>query len=188
MSTGDFIFGEARLVSLQRKLAVGFIGAALFLSGCASIVDPLPPGAGPQGPGGDAAESAPAEPSLPEPPTLRVVTPPPAGEIEPGSQEDGGGPVFLDEMGVALEGSPPAPYLSLVGNLPTPCHELLVSITVPDEQNRIVVRVSSRADPETVCIQVLAPLDEKVPLGEYPPGAYSVLLNGEQAGEFVIPG
>ncbi len=155
-------------MSPSRLLAPVSLGLVMLCMGCSPIVDPFPP------------TGAPADSLQPGAPGEG----PREGETEKGEARDA---VFLNERGVILEGSPPAPYLTLVGNLPTPCHELQVTVAPPDEQNRIEVRAASSADPDAVCIQVLAPLDEKVPLGEYAPGAYTVRLNGEEIGEFTIP-
>jgi hypothetical protein len=76
-----------------------------------------------------------------------------------------------------------------VGSLPTPCHALRVAVAPPDADNHIAVDVYTVVDPNQICTQVLAELDETIPLGSfptetYPSGTYTVIVNGETAGEF----
>ncbi|MGB6422595.1 MAG: hypothetical protein WBF05_12225, partial [Anaerolineales bacterium] len=73
--------------------------------------------------------------------------------------------------------------LLVEGALPTPCHELRVEISDPDEQNRIYVEVYSLSKPGEICVQVLESFDENVPLKGFPSGEYSVWVNGEEVGE-----
>jgi hypothetical protein len=94
------------------------------------------------------------------------------------------GEVFIDSQEIqVVEGVPPQYQLVVTGSLPTPCHELRVVIDVPDEQNRIDVQIYSLVDPDTICIQVLEPIEATIPLGSYPSGSYTVWVNGEAAGE-----
>jgi hypothetical protein len=74
--------------------------------------------------------------------------------------------------------------LHITGSLPTPCHQLKVEVSEPDEQNKINVEVYSLVDPTQNCIQVLKAFDETIPLASYTDGSYTVTLNGEEVGEF----
>jgi len=49
------------------------------------------------------------------------------------------------------------------------------------------VEVYSLVQPDQVCIQVLEPFDVNVPLGSYVAGSYTVVINGEEMGEFTSP-
>ena len=131
------------------------------------------------------------------PPPDRAVTSPPEDSMptsapsespyapKPGDDQLIRGEVYLDEASLLIrESFPPQIVLVLRGNLPTPCHELRADIAPPEQENRIAVEVYSVVDPDTVCIQVLEPLEEQIELGTFPGGHYSVWVNGELAGEF----
>jgi hypothetical protein len=93
--------------------------------------------------------------------------------------------VYLDEFNILILESYPVQFnLQLKGNLPTPCHQLRVSIADPDSKNRIYVDVYSVSDPNEICVQMLEPVDASIPLGSFPTGHYTVWVNGEQVGEF----
>jgi len=95
------------------------------------------------------------------------------------------GEVFIEEKGLLVrESYPPQISLSMSGNLPTPCHELRVQVSEPDEKNNIQVEAYSVTDPNMMCTQVLKPFQASIDLGTFPSGHYSVYVNGELAGEF----
>jgi hypothetical protein len=95
------------------------------------------------------------------------------------------GEAFIEEKGLLIrESYPPQISLSLSGNLPTPCNELRVQISEPDETNNIQVDVYSVVDPNMMCTQVLKSFQASIDLGTFPSGHYSVYVNGEPAGEF----
>ena len=95
------------------------------------------------------------------------------------------GPVYLDSADLlTLESYPLQFVLALTGNLPTPCHQLRLDVQPPDGENRIEVRVYSVADPDEVCIQVLEPFEVSLPLGSFPAGHYTLIVNGENVAEF----
>ena len=125
-----------------------------------------------------------------------AVTSPPVGQPteepqmnplfpQPGDEKLTRGEAFVSEPGLLIrESFPPQIALSISGDLPTPCHQLRVAVEAPDVENRISIDAYSVVDPEMVCIQVLEPFEEMVDLGSFPPGHYSVWVNGELAGEF----
>lgn len=93
--------------------------------------------------------------------------------------------VYLDSTDLLVMESYPLQFmLMLKGNLPTPCHELRVVPSEPDAENRIEVEVYSVADPDAVCIMMLQPFEQNIPLGSFPSGHYTLWINGEQAAEF----
>jgi hypothetical protein len=49
-----------------------------------------------------------------------------------------------------------------------------------------MVEAFSLQDPALDCIQVLQELEERLPIGSYSEGSYSVWLNGELVGEFEV--
>ena len=95
------------------------------------------------------------------------------------------GAVFIDSAQLLImESYPPQVALILKGSQPTPCNELRVFVNKPDAENRIQVEAYSVSEPGKICIEVLAPFDVNIPLGSYPPGHYTVLVNGKQVGDF----
>jgi hypothetical protein len=95
------------------------------------------------------------------------------------------GPVYLGETQIyILESYPMQVKLEVTGNLPTPCHHLRATVSKPDNQNRIHVEIYSLTDPDVICIQVLEPFEERLSLGSFTDGSYTVWINGEQVEEF----
>ena len=112
---------------------------------------------------------------------------PPANPFAPqaGDKDLVRGKVYLDESSLLIrESFPPQITLLIRGTLPTPCNSLRVDVAAPDTENNIKVDVYSLADPDTMCVQVLSPLEESVELGTFPTGHYSVWVNEEMVGEF----
>jgi len=140
------------------KPALSILVAAVFLAACVPAAATPTPGI---------------------PPALHPFAP------QPGDSSLERGPVYLDsaEM-LIMESFPVQIRLALTGSLPTPCHSLRVSVADPDPENRIAIEVYSLVDPNMVCVQVLAPFEAGIPLGSYPVGHYTVLINGQPAGEF----
>ncbi len=119
-----------------------------------------------------------------------VVNPPYDNEYAPKPDDDQltRGNVFIEESGMLmLETYPVEVKLHLVGNLPTPCHELRAVVSPPDNENQIEVEVYSLSDPDLMCTQVLEPFTASIPLGGYAEGSFTVLVNGEYAGIIELP-
>ena len=68
--------------------------------------------------------------------------------------------------------------------LSDPCHQLRVVVTPPDAKNVINLEVYSLVDPGVGCITVIKSFTAIIHLGSFTIGRYSVLVNGEQLGEF----
>jgi hypothetical protein len=95
------------------------------------------------------------------------------------------GSAFMNSADLLLmESFPIQVAMILRGNLPTPCHNLRVIINRPDGNNNIDVAAYSVSDPSVICAQVLQSFDASIPLGSFPPGHYTVSVNGERVGEF----
>ena len=93
------------------------------------------------------------------------------------------GEAFVNESQIIVQENAPHQHLRrLSGALPTPCHQLRVLVPEPDELARIWVEVYSLSDPAEICIQVLEPFEANIPLGEFSPGEYEVLVNGDLIG------
>jgi hypothetical protein len=85
------------------------------------------------------------------------------------------------------ESYPPQFSLVVEGTVPTPCHQARIEVPEPSADNRIDVSVYSVVDPNAICAQVLEPFTASVPLENLEPGKYTILVNGDQAGEIVVP-
>ena len=107
----------------------------------------------------------------------------------PGSNDTNGGmsrgPVYINETELLiLESFPVQIELVIRGALPTPCSSFEWSVEDPDAKGRIEVEAFSLQDPAIDCIQVLQEMEERLAIGSYSEGSYSVWLNGELVGEF----
>lgn len=132
---------------------------------------------------GDNAVSYP-EPSYPDPsagsmPANENFAPMPSDEGMTRSE------VYLEDTQLlTLESFPPQFMLNLKGNLPNPCYQLRIAVSAPDAENRVNVDVYSIADPDQVCVQVLAPFEVNYSLGTFPAGTYSLWVNGVKIADF----
>jgi hypothetical protein len=94
------------------------------------------------------------------------------------------GEAFINATDIlTMESYPPQFAVMVSGAMPTPCHELRVEVSEPDQKNQIHVKIYSINDPSKMCIQVLESFETNVPLGTPPPGTYQVILNGDEIGE-----
>lgn len=95
------------------------------------------------------------------------------------------GNVYLDSTDLLTMESYPLQYsLALTGSLPTPCHQLRVSVAPPDADDRILVEVYSLTATDSMCAEVLQPFTQTIPLGSFPAGHYTLWVNSEQVAEF----
>jgi hypothetical protein len=93
--------------------------------------------------------------------------------------------VYLDSTEMTtLEIYPPKFMLALTGNLPTPCHQLRISASPPDAQNKVAVDVYSVVDPTAACAEMLQPFEVNFSLGSFPTGHYTLWVNGERIADF----
>lgn len=94
-------------------------------------------------------------------------------------------PFFVDSTDILLmESFPVQVALRVNGNLPSPCHQPVW--VVEDDGEAIRVTLASVADTDRACTQVLVPTELSIPLGSFESGARTVILNGEEAGDFEI--
>jgi len=165
-----------------RKLMIVFLSGMLLLTACSGTLPGIEsPSTEPaQNPGGS---STPDEPVSSNQPGQDV----PAGEPwspRPGDDALQHGEVEIESADMLiLESYPPQFMLHLVGWKGTPCHDLRIVVSEPDEQNRIHVEAYTVVDPDVICIQMLEGFDVNVPLGAFESGEYTVWLNGTQIGE-----
>lgn len=182
----------------QTTISAGFTLvalAALLLAACSPA-----PAAAPTERPPTATAPAPATPIAADP-DQAVTSPPDLGTAEPdpyatdvpaapwapqpGDADLDRGNVYLDVTELAiLESYPIQVVLRLEGNRPTPCHQLRVAVAPPDKHNQIAVEVYTVTDPGQACTQVLAPFNANIPLGSFPTGDYTVVVNGTPAGQF----
>jgi len=151
---------------MKQRVLILFVVLAIALASCAGLGNPLP-----------------VEPSIPVPSDSPATSTPFILIQDEGNMSRGEAFIESHEL-IIMESYPLQIRLMVSGNLPTPCHQLQVKVEEPDEQGRIYVELYSLVDPEVICIQVLEPFENEIPLGPYPNGSYTVLLNGEQVGEF----
>jgi hypothetical protein len=155
---------------MKSKFALsGALFGLVWLTGCGSAEPTLLP-TDPQEPIGETPQGA-GSPA------------PGGGEVADGER----GPVYIDETElVVLESFPVQIEIVVRGALPTPCASLKWSVEAPDDQGRIMVEAYSLQDPTLACIEVLEQIEERLQIGSYSQGSYSVWLNGEVVGEFDV--
>lgn len=112
---------------------------------------------------------------------IEVNTPTPAA---PSTMYD---TVYLKKAELVAEKSTTHPVVRLQGNLPTPCHKLLIRMEKPDSRNVIQIKVFSSVSLNMSCCQVLQPFSQEVYLGDLPAGTYKIWVGSGVIGEVVIP-
>ncbi len=84
---------------------------------------------------------------------------------------------------ITLESSPRQFSLSIRGALLTPCHQLRVAVSQSNDHSRIDFEVYSVFEPDEICIQVLEPFAEEIPIGVLTSGESLISVNGNRIGE-----
>ncbi|NOY99158.1 MAG: hypothetical protein GXP40_08150 [Chloroflexi bacterium] len=159
----------------MKGLFTTFLLATIFLTACSGAADILPTPSPPP----DSETPVASPPGQPPDDTLPDYAP------QPGDQALKRSSAFVDSVDILLmESYPIQIMLHISGHLPTPCHELRVTTAAPDGQNYINVTVYSVVDAQMECVQVLRAFDANVSLGSFPPGHYTIVVNGEMIGEF----
>lgn len=87
---------------------------------------------------------------------------------------------------ILLESFPVQVHLKVKGDLPTPCHFLRAEVSQPDAENRIDVKLYTLTEQDVMCIQVIQPFEDTIPLGDYSSGSYQLFVNGDLVSEFKI--
>jgi hypothetical protein len=84
---------------------------------------------------------------------------------------------FVEHVEVS---SPPGGPVTVrvVGQLPTPCHELRWSVGKPDPARHISIDVFSEVEADALCNQVTKPFDEVIDVGTVSGGDYQAMVNG----------
>lgn len=187
---------------MKLKSIASFLIITLLLAACGNPMPTMVPGVTenltvpPTQPSAPITYPAPGTPvpttsAYPEPGNPGTGTPviPPSGyEPQPGDDSLKRDQVFLDMINsqIVVTASEPAQVKAiLAGNLPDPCHYLRVVVTPPDANNTINIEAYSLVDANTACVTKLEPLTASIPLGSYSTGEYTVMVNGENLGQFV---
>jgi hypothetical protein len=88
-------------------------------------------------------------------------------------------PVYVDGVEFVMLESWPVQVRAVVrGNLPSPCHALAWNVAQPDATGRIVLTVFSTVDMDAICVQVLQPFEQGIPVGSFTTGSYVLVVNG----------
>jgi len=171
-NSGKWNVASMNRIGDQMKYQTIFFLLTLLIASCAPATSQsFPPDTIVTNPPGD---TMPAN----EPSTNPLGPKPSDGKLTRGS-------AFIQESGLLIrESYPPQISLTVSGDLPNPCHELRVGVSVPDAENKILADVYTVVDPNMSCIQVLKPFRENIDLGTFQSGHYTVWVNGEMVGEF----
>jgi len=97
------------------------------------------------------------------------------------------GDITVDSSSVFMaESDPPQLMVNFNYFPPTPCYQLRVEVSGPDDENQIDLKAYGVAEKDKPCalMALATPLQASLNLGSLPRGHYKVLLNGEQIGEF----
>ena len=97
------------------------------------------------------------------------------------------GDITVDSSSVFLaESQPPQLMVNFAYFQPTPCYQLRVEISGPDAGNQITLKAYAVAEKDKPCalMALATPLQASLNLGSFPRGHYTVILNGNQIGEF----
>lgn len=83
---------------------------------------------------------------------------------------------FVDDVQfVFLESYPVQVRATIVGNVPTPCHEAFAEV-VGTDGTTITVDVYSLVDSDAVCAEVLDPFEVTIDVGSFESGDYTLVI------------
>ena len=105
---------------------------------------------------------------------------------QPGDKDLMAGDIQIDSTSVFLaESQPPQVIVNLAYFLPTPCYQLRVEASGPDDQNQIHLKAYGVAEKDKPCnlMALATPTQVGLNLGSLPKGHYTILVNGDQIGE-----
>jgi hypothetical protein len=97
------------------------------------------------------------------------------------------GDITVDSSSVFLVASqPPQMMVNFSYFQPTPCHQLRVEVSKPDDKNQIYLKAYAIVEKDRPCalMALATPLPASLTLGSLPGGHYIVFLNDNQIGEF----
>lgn len=85
-----------------------------------------------------------------------------------------------------LDLTPRRAAVSILGYMPGVCNELRIKVNPPDGERQIFIEVYSLMDPSAACEGVFRQFEATILLGTYTNGRYTVWVNGERVGDFVV--
>jgi hypothetical protein len=97
------------------------------------------------------------------------------------------GDITVDSASVFMAKSqPPQLMVNFAYFQPTPCDQLRVEVSGPNDQKQISLKAYAVAEKDKPCtlMALSTPLQASLNLGSLPRGHYAVMLNGDQIGEF----
>ena len=97
------------------------------------------------------------------------------------------GEIKIDSSSVFVaESQPPQAMVNFAYFQPTPCYQLRIEASGPNEKDQISLKAYAVAEKDKACtlMALATPLRASLNLGSLPRGHYTVLLNGDQIGEF----
>jgi hypothetical protein len=107
--------------------------------------------------------------------------------VQAGDRDLMAGDITVDSASVFMaESQPPQLMVNFAYFQPTPCYQLRVEVSDPDDQNQINLKAHAVAEKDKPCalMALSTPLQASLNLGSLPKGHYAVRLNGNQIGEF----
>lgn len=109
--------------------------------------------------------------------------------VQPGDEGKQRGNFFVQTAGLEYDRAHPGrAYLLVEGSLPTPCNKPRALVNPPNAKNEIIVDLYSVVDTSQACIEVIQPFNGRAATLEgFPPGKYTVIVDGKPAGELVVP-
>lgn len=97
------------------------------------------------------------------------------------------GDIKIDSTSVFMTKSRPPQLMVYINYFPpTPCYQLRVETSGPNEKNQIQLKAYAVAEKDKACtlMALATPLQASLNLGSLPKGHYTVFLNSDQIGEF----
>jgi hypothetical protein len=91
----------------------------------------------------------------------------------------------LDKSEIFVTGTHPVQVnVKLIGYLSDPCHQLRVVSAGADANKVINLKAYSLVSKGTNCVTVIKPFTAIIPLGVFPTGHYTIMVNDDYLGEF----
>lgn len=112
------------------------------------------------------------------------ATPAPWDPVPVDSEMQRGEIELMNVEVISLKSDPSQLAMQIEGALPTPCHLLRVEVSISEDQSSVEVDIYSIVDPDQICIQVLEPFSETIPLAGIANNEFQVIVNNQLIGEY----